>query len=65
MLTFNSLKFNQNKLKTFSLRLRQFCVKGVRKNIFIKTLCGGTIKYSNLFITFLKLHTIGLHSPYN
>ena len=44
MLTFNSLKFNQNKLKTFLLRLREYCVKDVRKNIFIKTLCGGDYK---------------------
>ena len=42
LLAMNSLKFNQNKLKTLSQSLRRYCVKDVRKNIFIKTLCGRT-----------------------
>ena len=47
-----TLKFNQSKLKTFLQSLRRYCVKNVRKNIFIK-ITGGGLKYINLFITFL------------
>ena len=42
LLFLNSLKFNLNKLKTLSQSLRRYCVKDVRKNIFMKTLYGRT-----------------------
>ena len=56
MATLNSLKFNRNKLKTLWQKLRQYRVKNVRKNIFIKTFCGRTENYN--------LHTMRLYNPY-
>ena len=61
MLTFNSFKFNQKKLKPLLQRLRKYYVKDVRKNIFIKLLCERTEK---LFIAFYSLHAIRLYNPY-
>ena len=53
MLTLSSLKFNQNKLKPLLQRLRQHCVKDVRKNIFIKALCGRTEIHSTFYNFFI------------
>ena len=61
MLTFNSFKFNQKKLKPLLQRLRKYYVKDVRKNIFIKLLCERTEK---LFVAFYSLHAIRLYNPY-